>query len=151
VVTISFAGTVDMSCWKISILQQSEATLSISAAFVKTTMTYHSPRATVATGPHGEISQRLRCNPHPPQLGPLTCRNEAPAGGVPGLLRFATRVRRDIANPTYGIKALIIKQPERSAMRPIGLTPFPTAACGKLSAGVTARKHGQSQGLWRWR
>ena len=53
-------------------------------------------------------------------------RNEAPAGGMPGLLRFATRVRGDIANPTYGIKPFIIKQPERSAMRPIGLTLFPT-------------------------
>jgi hypothetical protein len=52
--------------------------------------------------------------------------NEAPAGGMPGLLRFATCVRGDIANPTYGIKALIIKQPQRSAMRPIGLTLFPT-------------------------
>jgi hypothetical protein len=30
-------------------------------AFVKTTMTYHSPRAMVATGPLGKISQRLRC------------------------------------------------------------------------------------------
>ena len=45
---------------------------------------------------------------------------------MPGLLRFATRVRGDIANPTYGIKPFIIKQPERSAMRPIGLTLFPT-------------------------
>jgi hypothetical protein len=53
-------------------------------------------------------------------------RNEAPAGGMPGLLRFATRVRGDIANPTYGIKPFIIKQPERSDMRPIGLTLFPS-------------------------
>ena len=53
-------------------------------------------------------------------------RNEAPAGGVPGLLRFATCVRGDIANPTYGIEPLIIKQPQGSAMRPIGLTLFPT-------------------------
>jgi hypothetical protein len=45
---------------------------------------------------------------------------------MPGLLRFATRVRGDIANPTYGIKPFIIKQPERSAMRPIELTLLPT-------------------------
>jgi len=50
---------VDMSCWRISILRQSEAILSISAPFVKTTMTFHSPRAMVATGPHGEISLRV--------------------------------------------------------------------------------------------
>jgi hypothetical protein len=59
VATISFAGTVDMSCWRISILQQSEVILSISAVFVRTTMTFHSPRQMLATGPHGEISQRL--------------------------------------------------------------------------------------------
>ena len=117
-----------MSCWRISILQQSEAILSISAAFVKTTMTSHSPRAMVATGPLGEISQSFRGeNSYPPQLGLFTfVRDEAPAGGMPGLLRFATRVRGDIANPTYGIKPFIIKQQERSAMRPIGLTLFPT-------------------------
>ena len=45
---------------------------------------------------------------------------------MPGLLRFATRVRGDIANPTYGIKSYIIKQPKRSTLRPIGLTLFPT-------------------------
>ena len=123
--TILFAGTVDMSCWRISILQQSEAILSISAAYVKTTMTYHSPRAMVATGPHAEISQSFPGgNPHPPRLGPLNLmRNEAPAGGMPGLLSWATRVRGDIANPTYGIKALIIKQPKRSAMRPNSVDP----------------------------
>jgi len=64
-VTILFAVTADLSCWRISILQRSEAILSISAAFVKTTMTYHSPRAMVATGHLGEpgieISQRLPC------------------------------------------------------------------------------------------
>ena len=45
---------------------------------------------------------------------------------MPGLLRFATCVRGDIANPTYGIKAIINKQPYRSVMRPIWLTVFPT-------------------------
>jgi hypothetical protein len=71
--TILFAVIVAMSCWRISILQQSGAILSISAASVKTTMTFHSPRAMVTTGPHGEISQRpLPGNSHPPQLGPLT-------------------------------------------------------------------------------
>jgi hypothetical protein len=59
VATILFADTVDMSCWRISILRQSEAILSFSAPFVKTTMIFHSPRAMVATGPHGEISLRL--------------------------------------------------------------------------------------------
>ena len=39
---------------------------------------------------------------------------------------MAIRVRGDIANPTYGIKAIINKQPKRSVMRPIGLTVFPT-------------------------
>ena len=45
---------------------------------------------------------------------------------MPGLLRFATRVRGDIADPTYGIGPFILKQPERSAMQPIGLILFPT-------------------------
>ena len=45
---------------------------------------------------------------------------------MPGLLRFATRVRGDIANPTFDVKSFIIKQPERSTLRPIGLTLFPT-------------------------
>ena len=111
--TILFAGTVDMSCWRILILQQSGAILSISAAFVKTTMTYLSPRAMVATGPLGEISQSFSGGIHTmTALAPELMRS--PAGGMPGLLRFATRVRGDIANPTYGIKPFIIKQPERS-------------------------------------
>ena len=50
-VTILYVATVGMSCWRILILQQSEEILSISAAFVRTTMTYHSPGAMVATGP----------------------------------------------------------------------------------------------------
>src|SRR5690348_9368368 len=94
-----------MSCWKISILQQSEAILSISAAFVKTTMTSHSPRAMVATGPLGENQPELpwRKSISAAAWAAELTRNEAPAGGMPGLLRFATRVRGDIANPTYGI------------------------------------------------
>ena len=52
--TILFAGTVDMSCWRISILQQSGAILSISVAYVRTTMTFRSLRRMLATGPHGE-------------------------------------------------------------------------------------------------
>ena len=54
---------------------------------------------------------------------------------MPGLLRFATRVRGDIANPTYGIKPFIIKQPERSALRPIGFPLFPTGMWQALSRG----------------
>jgi len=57
---ILFADTADMSCWRILILQQSEAILSISAAFVRTTMTYHSPRAIVATDPLGDPHRRRR-------------------------------------------------------------------------------------------
>jgi hypothetical protein len=53
-VTILFADIVVTSCWRISIPQQSEAILSISVAFVRTIMTYHSPRVTVATGPLGD-------------------------------------------------------------------------------------------------
>ena len=82
-VTILFADTVDMSCWRISILQQSGAILSISAAFVKTTMTFHSPRAMVATGPHGENQPEpsLGKNSHPPQLGLLTLMRRSPRQG----------------------------------------------------------------------
>src|SRR4051794_7169868 len=47
-------GTVDVSCWKTSTRPQSGAILSISAGFVKTIMTSHSPRVMVATGPHGD-------------------------------------------------------------------------------------------------
>ena len=125
--TILFAGTVDMSCWRISILQQSEAIPSISAAYVRTTTTFHLPRRMLATGLHGEIARASLAEIHTTAAwGPVLMRNEAPAGGMPGLLRFATRVRGDIANPTYGIKPFIIKQPERSAMPPIGLILSPT-------------------------
>jgi hypothetical protein len=49
---------VAMSCWRISILRQSEAILSISAAFVRTTMTYHSPPVMIAIGLLGEGADR---------------------------------------------------------------------------------------------
>jgi hypothetical protein len=115
--TIFYAGTVDMSCWRISILRQSEAILSISAPFVKTTMTFPSPQAMVATGPLGEISLRLpwRKSKFSAAWAVTLMRDEAPAGGMPGLLRFATRVRGDIANPTWGIALYIVKQPLRSS------------------------------------
>ena len=43
-------GHWGMSCWRTSILQQSAAIPSISAAFARTTMTYHSPPVMVAIG-----------------------------------------------------------------------------------------------------
>jgi hypothetical protein len=57
--TILFAATVDLSCWRISILQQSEVILSINAASVKTTTTYHLWRVIFATGPHGDRDRKL--------------------------------------------------------------------------------------------
>jgi len=47
-----------MSCWRISILQQLEAILCISAEFVRTTMTYHSPPVMVAIGLLGDEAER---------------------------------------------------------------------------------------------
>jgi hypothetical protein len=48
----------------------------------------------------------------PRELGPLTSgQNEAPARGLPGLPRLATRVLGDIANPTSGIISEMLKQP----------------------------------------
>ena len=90
-------------------------------------MTYLSPRAMVATGPLGEISQSFSggirtTTAFAPEL------MRSPGRGNAGASRFATRVRGDIANPTYGIKPFIIKQPDRSAIRPIGLTLFSTGA-----------------------
>ena len=58
VATILFVDTVDMACWRISILQQSEAILSISVAFVRTTITYHSPLVMVAIGLLGDEADR---------------------------------------------------------------------------------------------
>ena len=52
--TILFVDTVGMSCWRISILQQSEAILSTSAAFVRTTTTCHPPPMMVAIGLLGD-------------------------------------------------------------------------------------------------
>jgi hypothetical protein len=40
--------------------QQSEVILSISAAHVRTTVTCHAPRGTVATGPLGDPHRRRR-------------------------------------------------------------------------------------------
>src|SRR6202011_2992626 len=57
---ILFVDTVGMSCWRILILQQSEAILSISAAFVRTTMTYHSPPAMIAIGLLGDEADRTQ-------------------------------------------------------------------------------------------
>ena len=47
-----------MSCWRISILQQSEVIPSISAAFVRTTTTSHSTPAMVAIGFLGDEANR---------------------------------------------------------------------------------------------
>ena len=44
---------------------------------------------------------------------------------MPGLLRFAARIRGDIANPTDGIKP-VHHRATREIMRPIGLTLSPT-------------------------
>jgi hypothetical protein len=68
----------------------------------------------VATGPLGEISQSFSggirtTTAFAPEL------MRSPGRGNAGASRFATRVRGDIANPTYGIKPFIIEQPERSA------------------------------------
>jgi hypothetical protein len=107
-----------MSCWRISILHQSEAILSISAAYVRTTTTYLSPRAMVATGPLGEISQSFSGGIHTTTiLAPELMRS--PGRGNAGA------VRGDIANPTYGIKP-VHHRATREIMRPIGLTLFPT-------------------------
>src|SRR5580704_9289521 len=54
---ILFVDTVGMSCWRISILQQLEAILCISAEFVRTTMTYHSPPVMVAIGLLGDEAE----------------------------------------------------------------------------------------------
>ena len=57
---ILFVDTVGMSCWRISILQQSEAIPSISAAFARTTTTSHSPPAMVAIGLLGDEANRTQ-------------------------------------------------------------------------------------------
>src|ERR1700738_12037 len=57
---ILFVDTGCMSSWRISILQQSEAILSISAAFVRTTTTSHSPPAMVAIGLLGDEANRTQ-------------------------------------------------------------------------------------------
>jgi hypothetical protein len=47
-------------------------------------------------------------------------RDEAPAGGMPGLLSLATRVRGDIANPTCGIKYKLLSNRKDRPWRRIG-------------------------------
>src|SRR5580704_7617606 len=54
---ILFVDTVGMSCWRTSILQPSAAIPSISAAFARTTMTYHSPPMMVAIGLLGDEAE----------------------------------------------------------------------------------------------
>jgi hypothetical protein len=72
---ILFADTVGISCWRNLIHQQSEVILSISAAFVSTTMTYHSPRAMVATGPLGDPHQRSREEPQAQDAAETRCKS----------------------------------------------------------------------------
>jgi hypothetical protein len=55
---ILFVDTVDMSCWRTSILQQSAAIPSINAAFARTTMTCRSPPVMVAIGLLGDEAER---------------------------------------------------------------------------------------------
>src|ERR1700730_10535978 len=55
---ILFLDTVGMSCWRNLILQQFKAILCISAEFVRTTMTYHSPPVMVAIGLLGDEAER---------------------------------------------------------------------------------------------
>lgn len=57
--------TVAMSCWRISILQRSEAIRSISAAFVKTIMICRLPRGTVATGLHADEAVEITLSSAP--------------------------------------------------------------------------------------
>ena len=84
-----FVDTVGMSCWRISILQQSAAIPSISAAFARTTMTYHSPPVMVAIGLLGmkqsEISRRPPAGvlPRQPPL-PASMQSEDAAREMPG-------------------------------------------------------------------
>src|SRR6202040_405715 len=78
---MSGAGGDDFICghcghvsWRASILQQSAAIPSISAAFVRTTMTYHSPHVMIAIGLLGDEADRYhlattRWNPTPSATG----------------------------------------------------------------------------------
>jgi hypothetical protein len=129
-----------MSCWRISILRQSEAIRSISAPFVKTTMTFHSPRAMVATGPHGEISLRLplaEIQFNAAWGGRFDARR-SPGRGNAGASQVRDFVSGgDIANPTLGIALYIVKQPLRSRMA--ARCPDPASLTGRewraLSSG----------------
>ena len=84
--TILFVDTVGMSCWRISILQQSAAIPSISAAFVRTTMTYLSPPAMVAIGLLGDEANRnqLDARWRPSTVGGL----RTPNGVLHGFVGF---------------------------------------------------------------
>src|ERR1700720_1872639 len=88
---ILFVDTVGMSCWRTSIIQQSAAIPSISAAFARTTMTYHSPPAMVAIGLLGDEANRtqlrtVRCDGIPWQRRrsrALVQAKQGYAGGFP--------------------------------------------------------------------
>jgi hypothetical protein len=54
---ILYADIADLLCWRISILQRFAAILSFSARIVKKTMTCHSARLLVVTGPHGNLDR----------------------------------------------------------------------------------------------
>jgi hypothetical protein len=82
-----------MSCWRISIFQQSKAILSISVAFVRTTMTYHSPLVMVAIGLLGDEADRnqLDARRKPSAVGGLP----TPSGVFHGLVRLPTIPHRE--------------------------------------------------------
>jgi len=69
VATILFVDTVGMSCWRISILQQSKVILSINAGFVKTTIKLDAHRNATFFNAKGRISLCLEMlswlNPFP--------------------------------------------------------------------------------------
>ena len=104
--TILFVDTVDMSCWRISIFQQSEAILSISVAFVRTTMTYHSPLVMVAIGLLGDEADRnqLEARRKPSAVGGLP----TPSGVFHGLVRLPTIPHRE---------CLIVSGPSKILLR----------------------------------
>jgi len=90
-------GTVGMSCWRTSILQPSAAILSISVAFARTTMTYHSPPVMVAIGLLGDEADRNQLDAR---------RRPSAVGGLPmpsgTLLTLSTLGIRDIEPGSWG-------------------------------------------------
>src|SRR5580692_9951826 len=91
---ILFVDTVGMSCWRISILQQSEAIPSISAAFARTTTTSHSPPAMVAIGLLGDEANRtqlrtVRWNPMATAQESRSDASQTPARQRRGVSYFA--------------------------------------------------------------